>query len=138
VRSDIVLNILPGHTYTFPSTGGFGAEMNLWAAVGKFAYVTNVGPTELALGGGAQVSHLDARGVKGAAPSVAYSGSVNWPALQAGAVLTTRVVGWVSLRLDADAVAPLQRPVLHIDPVGVVYRPSLPAGRLGAGVEVQF
>jgi hypothetical protein len=42
------------------------------------------------------------------------------------------------LRLDADAVAPLQRPTLRIDPVGVVYQPSPLAGRMGAGVEVQF
>jgi hypothetical protein len=138
LRSEVALNLFPSRTYTFPSTDGFGAQMNLWAPAGNVAYVTNIGRTELAMGGGAQVSYLDATGVKGAAPSLAYSGSVRWPALHAGAMLTTPVVGPVFLRFDADAVAPLRRPTLRIDPIGVVYQPSLLAGRVGAGVEAQF
>jgi hypothetical protein len=138
LRSDVTLNVFPDRKYTFPTTAGFGAEMSLWTAAGNFAYVTRIGRTELALGGGAEVSDLEARGVAGAAPSIVHQGSEVWPALRASAVLTTPLVAPVFLRLDAGVVAPLRRPSFRVDPIGVVHQPSLPAGRLGAGVEVQF
>jgi hypothetical protein len=138
LRSDVGLNVFPGRTYTFPSAGGAGAEMSLWSAAGDFAYVIRVGRTELALGGGAEVTYLYATGVKGAAPFVPHSGSVVWPALQADAALTIPAVAPMFLRLEANALAPLRRPTLNIDPIGVVSQQSPLAGRVGAGVEVQF
>jgi hypothetical protein len=138
LRSDVALNVFPGRTYTFPSAGGAGADMSAWSAAGDFAYVTRLGPSQLALGGGAEVTYLSAMGVKGAAPFAPRSGSLVWPALRADAALTIPTVGPVFLRLEAVALAPLRRPTVDIDPIGVVHQPSTLAGRLGVGVEVEF
>jgi hypothetical protein len=138
LRSDVALGIFPGRTYTFAQANGAGADMSLWTAAGNLSYVTQVGRTELALGGGAEVTYLHAVGVKAGAPFTSIPGSANWPSLRAGAVLTTPIVAPLFVRLEADAVAPLRRPTFVIEPHGVVHQPSWLTGRFGAGIEVRF
>jgi hypothetical protein len=138
LRSEVALSDLPGRSYTFPRAMGTGAEMSAWVAAGSFAYVVHLGRTELALGGGAEITHLDAFGVRASPPFQGTPGSGTWPALRAEAVLTTPIVAAVLLRLETDAVAPLRRPTFDIEPIGVVHQPSTITGRLGAGIEVQF
>jgi hypothetical protein len=138
LRADVAFTILPDRTYVVSSESGVGADMSLWAASGKLAYVVPVGPVELAMGGGAEITHISATGVALSAPLVAVSGGATWPSLRAGATLTTRIYKPIFLHIEGDAVAPLERPAFVIDPLGSVHRPSAVTARLGAGVEWRF
>jgi hypothetical protein len=140
LRSDAAWSIFPGRTYSFSGANGAGAgaDMSFWTAAADLAYVVQVGRTEIALGGGAEVTHIDAAGVNTSAPFDGLRGSRSWPALRAEGALTTPLLAPVFLRLEADAVAPLSRARFVIDPIGVVHQPGALTGRLGAGIEVQF
>jgi hypothetical protein len=137
-RADIAWGLLPSRTYTVSSASGVGADMSLWTASASFAYVAPLGRTELALGGGAEATHVSAVGVSSDTPFVGIAGSAAWPALRADATFTAPIFAPVFVRLDAAGVAPLARPAFVIDPLGVVHRPSVLTARLAAGVEVRF
>jgi len=137
-RTDVSFGVFPARTYAVSSAADVGAEMSSWSAAGTFAYVTPIGFTELALGGGAEVTHLSAVATRANAPFSGVPGSATWLAPRVGAGITVPIFAPLFLRLDADAVVPLRRPAFVVDPLGTVYRPAAVGGRFGAGVEMQF
>jgi hypothetical protein len=138
LRSEAAFSVVPGRTYLVSSQPGVGADMSLWVASANVAYRVALGPAEVALGGGAEASHLGAVGVQVTAPVAGVPGSATWAALRADAMLTARIVAPIFFRLEVDAVAPLRRPTFVVDPLGTVHQPAPLTGRLGAGVELHF
>jgi hypothetical protein len=137
-RADVSFGIFPARTYAVSSAADVRAEMSSWKAAGAFAYVIPIGSTELALGGGGEVTHLSAVETNANAPFSGVPGSATWLALRVGGGITVPIVAPFFLRLDGDAAVPLRRTTFVVDPLGTVYRPAAVGGRLGAGVEMQF
>jgi hypothetical protein len=116
--------------------------MSLWSASGTLAYVFPLmNPTsqvELALGAGAEATHISAIGVPVKAPVVGVPGSATYAALCAGATLTAPIYGPVFMHVEVVGIAPIEPPPFVISPLGTVFQPGALSARLAAGAEVHF
>ncbi len=72
-------------------------------------------------------------GINKQTPALAF-----WAAPSVGAAFAWRIGSSFALRLELDALFPLQRPEFVLDGVGGVHRPAAVLGRVGLGAEVRF
>jgi hypothetical protein len=138
LRPALAFALAPARTYTVSPRPGVGADITLWTASASVGYATSLGPVDLALGGGVDVTHIDAIGVDVGAPVAGMPQSGAWPALTADATLEMPLVARSFLSVQIDGIAPLRRPTLVIEPFGDVHRPPVATARLGAGLGLRL